>query len=301
MSIAGFFLLSLQGRMLDSDRCWAFPQHYDIPRLFASLAFLLSSRSGTSRRGFSMPVLHPGMRKPPPGFEVVQEKLDAYEEAMQEAVHAESTGVVGVTTRRRSKATQSAGKRPRDEAEMVAGGSPSVDVEGADARPLNTAEVDSNETASVPPLWRVAQINRERTRYVFNAYWVTRSISKEVLDYCCDMQFIDAGLVRRWRLPGYEHLCCTACGVPGAAGIAAHVASTFAHRNRQERKDKRAPTAPNATCVCRVPAAQRKSKSFLACTVCGCKGCCSADVSRVKSVAATSASVPAEDVDTDSV
>lgn len=151
---------------------------------------------------------------------------------------------------------------------------------------LTSTTTTTTTSAAIPPLWRVAQINHDRTRYVYDAYHRTHSISKAVFDYCCSMSFIDAGLARRWRLPGYEQLCCTACGVPGEASLAATRNAKYALRDQRAPKDRKSAIggatsleAQRMTCICRVPAAQRKSRTFLACAVCGCRGCCSADVS----------------------
>lgn len=236
-----------------------------------------------------MPIIRAGMRKPPPGFDAVNDRLDEFEDAMKQAVQDESKGVIGQTTKPRKPAE----KRPRYEehdkvdAEDKDG---SDKNEGGDGKQPQQAEDDLVEVdRPIPPLWRVAQINRERTRYVFDACFRARTVRREVFDYCCEMNFVDAGLAKRWRLPGYERLCCTACGVPGAASVAAGIATKFALRDKQERKLPRGNSnnqqqsshgSDKATCICRVPAAQRKSKSFLACAVCGCKGCCSTDASR---------------------
>ncbi|KPI86293.1 hypothetical protein ABL78_4640 [Leptomonas seymouri] len=256
-----------------------------------------------------MPLIRPGMRKPPPGFDVIQAKLEEFEEAMKRATQEESKGVVGHTTRPRRAETASH-KRPREsedqdtatvnelgnEAKTDQGEESATD---ASASPSSSLAVAATEDAPVPPLWRMATINHARTRYVFLAYTKQRIISKEVYDYCVEMQLIDSGLARRWRLPGYERLCCTACGVPGAASLAASVTSKYALRDKPERRLSASPppfaalnkvSEDKATCICRVPAAQRKNKSFVACAVCGCKGCCSADVPAVKPASENDAS-----------
>uniref|UniRef100_A0A0A9YF31 Protein BUD31 n=1 Tax=Lygus hesperus TaxID=30085 RepID=A0A0A9YF31_LYGHE len=145
----------------------------------------------------------------------------------------------------------------------------------------------------------MAQINHRRTRYVYNALYKHHRITQEVFDYCAEMNFIDAALAKKWRLVGYEQLCCNACALPGAASVAALRNAKYAHRHTAERKltglaigsdnsnsssssknqthDRDREMKPGTTCVCRVPASQRRSKSFLACAVCGCHGCCSSD------------------------
>lgn len=242
-----------------------------------------------------MPLIRPGMRKPPPGFDVLQPTLEDFEDQMKIATQEESKGVVGQTTRPRHSDKSAAAplKRPRDD-DAVVEEVREENTKGGDDADANASASPAEPSASaVPPLWRMAAINRARTRYVFNAYAKTRSITKEVYDYCVEMQLIDGGLARRWRLPGYERLCCTACGVPGAASLAANTTAKYALRDKQERRVPASVAAAQqqrggggeetATCICRVPAAQRKNKRFMACVVCGCTGCCSADPPSEKS------------------
>lgn len=217
-----------------------------------------------------MPRIRPGMKKPPPGFDLISEKLDEFEELMKDAVQTPSLGVLSTSSQSQSQNA----KRLRGESS-----SKSQIEETADDHEGGREERNDDEL--VPPLWRVAAINRERTRYVYDACFREKKITRELYDYCCEMQFIDGGLARRWQLSGYERLCCTACGVPGAASVAASMTTKLALRDKAGKKrgrndDGHAET--ESTCICRVPASQRRTKHFTACTVCGCSGCCSSDV-----------------------
>ncbi|KAG5511006.1 hypothetical protein GH5_07207 [Leishmania sp. Ghana 2012 LV757] len=242
-----------------------------------------------------MPLIRPGMPKPPPGFQVILTQLEAYDAEMKLAIQEESKGVVGVTSRPRHSGPCGARKRARDgggdanegtmapPTKTLATGE-TAESEAGFSKADNDNSVETKEEAPIPPLWRMAAINRARTRYVFLACYKQHSISKEVYDYCVEMKLIDGGLARRWRLPGYERLCCTACGVPGAASLAANITSKYALRDRPERRLSTSASQQRindtATCICRVPAAQRKSKHFVACAVCGCRGCCSAGATK---------------------
>ncbi|CCW62212.1 unnamed protein product [Phytomonas sp. EM1] len=235
-----------------------------------------------------MPRIRPGMKKPPPGFEAINDALDTFEDAMKLALQEESTGVVGQTTcPRNAKDKDSFVETRRRRVEGVRGEDDTNDDEDNEVKdPKESSQIHDKAQASaepMPPLWRIAQINHERTRYVFDAFFRLKAISKEVYDYCCEMQFIDEGLARRWRLPGYEHLCCIACAVPGAASVAASITSKYALRDKREQRHAsdsiQQKKEDRLTCICRVPASQRKNKHFFACTVCGCRGCCSTDAS----------------------
>lgn len=260
-----------------------------------------------------MSLIRPGMKRPPPGFDVVEAALKAYQDEMKLATQEDSRGVVGITTRRRDDAQPSSGRgasgpkrhrgadanddndRMRVKAAVVdrekSEGEAKVDDDidaGHQASPAEAtdsndiADADDVDQKPLPPLWRMSQINRDRTRCVFDALHRHRTISKEVFDYCVEMQLIDGGLARRWRIPGYERLCCTACGIPGSAAVAANTATKYALRDKAERRTSASTTKKKGdamtTCVCRVPSSQRKDSRFVACAVCGCHGCCSADV-----------------------
>ncbi|RNF05421.1 putative G10 protein [Trypanosoma rangeli] len=206
-----------------------------------------------------MPKIRPGMRRPPPGFELINDKLDEYD--------AEMRLVLSDDPQQAQLPTCGSGAKRSG----VASGSTEKIAE--DGNGTKKAEVVDLEKP-VPPLWRVARINRERTRYVFSACYLEKAISNEVLNYCCEMNFIDAGLVRRWKLPGYERLCCTACCIPGTASASARMVSKHTNRNKPGRREGNSGEARvEGTCICRVPAEQRRMKRLEGCTVCGCTGC----------------------------
>lgn len=269
-----------------------------------------------------MPRIRPGMKKPPPGFEKINEKLDEFELLMKEAVQAPSLGILPssssslVATQQKEKKKEPSNTSRKRKYEVLDdftnnnnnNGQHENTKDSSSQEEINSSsnqkkgnEVGEEECQEevdvldemvqreqeVPPLWRVAQINRDRTRYVYDAHYRHKTISQEVYDYCCEMQFIDSGLARRWRLAGYEKLCCTACGIPGAASTAAQLTTKFALRDKAS--SHRGPKGRNAhddvsgvgddqrTCICRVPSGQRRVRHFEACTVCGCTGCSSSN------------------------
>jgi len=57
--------------------------------------------------------------------------------------------------------------------------------------------------------WPVHQINWQRSRYVYDMYYTYNRISREVYDYCINNKLVDAGLIAKWKKPGYERLCST--------------------------------------------------------------------------------------------
>jgi len=99
--------------------------------------------------------------------------------------------------------------------------------------------------------WAVSKINFDRTRMVYQAHR-NKVISTEVYEFCMELNLIDGALAKKWAIPGYERLCCVSCVNP---------------KNFEN----------GGTCVCRVPAKDRKQKNFQGCQTSGCKGCCSAD------------------------
>mmetsp|Transcript_1232 Transcript_1232/g.2019 ORF Transcript_1232/g.2019 Transcript_1232/m.2019 type:complete len:260 (-) Transcript_1232:87-866(-) len=57
--------------------------------------------------------------------------------------------------------------------------------------------------------WPVHQINWQRSRYIYDMYYIYHRISREVYDYCIKNKLVDAGLIAKWKKPGYERLCST--------------------------------------------------------------------------------------------
>lgn len=57
--------------------------------------------------------------------------------------------------------------------------------------------------------WPVHQINWQRSRYIYDLYYVYNKISKEIYDYCVSNKIVDPALIAKWKKPGYERLCST--------------------------------------------------------------------------------------------
>jgi bud site selection protein 31 len=58
-------------------------------------------------------------------------------------------------------------------------------------------------------LWPVHQINWQKSRYIYELFYVYKKISKQVYQYCLDQKLVDAALIAKWKKPGYERLCST--------------------------------------------------------------------------------------------
>jgi len=71
---------------------------------------------------------------------------------------------------------------------------------------VKESNVGKRNTESI---WPVHQINWQRTRYVYDMYYTHNHISKKVYDYCLKNKIADAGLIAKWKKPGYERLCST--------------------------------------------------------------------------------------------
>ena len=57
--------------------------------------------------------------------------------------------------------------------------------------------------------WPVHQINWQKSRYVYDMFYVYNRISREVYEYCIKNKIVDAALIAKWKKPGYERLCST--------------------------------------------------------------------------------------------
>ncbi len=109
-------------------------------------------------------------------------------------------------------------------------------------------------------LWKILQIQHERTRYVYRLYFERRLISRELYLWLLRERYADKLLIAKWKRRGYEKLCCLQC-----------------IRSNSD----------NSVCICRVPRAQLEEEArrkgegeevtFKQCVHCGCSGCASTD------------------------
>ena len=104
--------------------------------------------------------------------------------------------------------------------------------------------------------WPVHQINWQKSRYIYDMYYVHERISKQVYDYCLENKIVDAGLIAKWKKPGYDRLC-----------------STYAI-NPQNYKF-------GTVSICRVPSNQLPPGSEVEDPVTGCRGCASGSRSNI--------------------
>ena len=102
----------------------------------------------------------------------------------------------------------------------------------------------------VESLWPIHQINWQRSRYVYDMFYVHKKISREVYDFCIKNKIVDANLIAKWKKPGYERLCST------------YVinAKNFNH---------------GTVSICRVPRQYLSADQHVECQHAGCRGCAS--------------------------
>ena len=99
-------------------------------------------------------------------------------------------------------------------------------------------------------MWPIHQINNQRSRYIYDMFYVHRKISRKLYDYCLKQKLADADLIAKWKKPGYEKLC-----------------STFVINPRN--------FPFGTTAICRVPPKKlQKGKVFYEAHT-GCRGCAS--------------------------
>lgn len=108
----------------------------------------------------------------------------------------------------------------------------------------------------------IFKITNEKTRYVFDLYYIEKTMSRKVFDWILKEKLVDTLLLAKWKKKGYEQLCCVRC------------------INRKEF------LTGDKVCICRVStngqskAAKKKKKvkegegeDNAVCTLCGCSGC----------------------------
>lgn len=86
---------------------------------------------------------------------------------------------------------------------------------------MREAETDPHEgkrkTESIWPILRyvvflsfrrLLRIHHQRSRYIYDLYYKSESISRELYQFCLDAKIADASLIAKWKKQGYENLCC---------------------------------------------------------------------------------------------
>jgi bud site selection protein 31 len=99
-------------------------------------------------------------------------------------------------------------------------------------------------------IWPVHQLNNQKSRYVYDLYYVHNRISKAVYDFCVQSKIVDAALIAKWKKPGYERLC-----------------STFVINAKNYKF--------GTVSICRVPISERRNAEHVQDPNTGCLGCAS--------------------------
>ena len=55
--------------------------------------------------------------------------------------------------------------------------------------------------------WMITKLHFEKNRFIYEAHYKDKKISKELYEWLVDMKLADQMLIAKWRKPGYETLC----------------------------------------------------------------------------------------------
>ncbi len=117
---------------------------------------------------------------------------------------------------------------------------------------MRDAEQEPNiAKRKVEAAWKILMVNHQRSRFIYNAFYVKKDISRELYDFLIREKFADANLIAKWKKNGYEKLCCILC-VQNSTNF-------------------------GGVCICRVPKGKLESNKLMQCNTCGCRGCASCD------------------------
>ena len=120
-------------------------------------------------------------------------------------------------------------------------------------RRMRDAESESHEgKRKAEAIWPVVRLDGERSRLIYNKFYKTKEISRELYDWLIKEGWANQALIAKWKKPGYDSLCCISCIMPSNH-------------------------AQGGTCVCRVPRRDRDNARVIECVHCGCRGCASGD------------------------
>jgi bud site selection protein 31 len=97
----------------------------------------------------------------------------------------------------------------------------------------------------------VIQLSWQKSRYIYDLYYIFHRISRETYDYCINAKIVDAPLIAKWKKAGYESLCST------------YVITTSNYKF-------------GGTSICRVPRKERSADNReVVDSYSGCTGCAS--------------------------
>eukprot|EP00301_Raphidiophrys_heterophryoidea_P014812 c2327_g1_i1.p2 GENE.c2327_g1_i1~~c2327_g1_i1.p2 ORF type:complete len:147 (+),score=15.37 c2327_g1_i1:97-537(+) len=120
-------------------------------------------------------------------------------------------------------------------------------------RKMREAENDPHEgKRKCESVWPILRVHHQRSRYIFDAFYRKKEISRELYDWLLQEKYADSALIAKWKKAGYERLCCLRC---------------------IQARDHNFSTA----CICRVPKGKREDHTVVECVHCGCRGCASGD------------------------
>ena len=123
-------------------------------------------------------------------------------------------------------------------------------------RRMRDAENESHDgKRKTESLWPVIRLDRERSRLIYDNFYTSKEISRELYDWLIKEGWANQALIAKWKKPGYESLCCINCVVPS---------------NHNQ----------GGTCICRVPKKDLDTDRIIECVHCGCNGCASGDAKR---------------------
>lgn len=99
----------------------------------------------------------------------------------------------------------------------------------------------------------IFKITNEKTRYIFNLYYVEKKLPKKVFDWIIKEKLIDTLLLAKWKKKGYEQLCCVRCinrkeFLTGDKVCICRVSTN--EQNKKNKKKKQVKEAENKDSVC---------------------------------------------------
>lgn len=77
---------------------------------------------------------------------------------------------------------------------------------------MREAETEPHEgKRKVECLWLISRIHHQKTRYVFDLFYKSKAISRELYEYFIKEGHVDKNLISKWKKQGYDNLCCLCC------------------------------------------------------------------------------------------
>mmetsp|Transcript_16511 Transcript_16511/g.21600 ORF Transcript_16511/g.21600 Transcript_16511/m.21600 type:complete len:115 (+) Transcript_16511:140-484(+) len=72
-------------------------------------------------------------------------------------------------------------------------------LEALEAELRDVVQEKDPQKRKTQAMWPVHQINWQKSRYIYDMYYIHQKINKKVYQYCLDQKLVDPALIAKWK------------------------------------------------------------------------------------------------------